>query len=253
MNPLAGTLDPYVTNTNPNTNGTFLAYLDNWSVEEKTTGLLHAVRIRLRASRNADRGNVGIRYVDTDTNSTGYTRVQQGSVITYPVDSIDGGYSQALPSMNLKVGLIPDVLVARFAAGKVMARPSPAQLAIRRSIDVVGFTGSRGNPSLLPFLATNYDLGLEWYFSEQNYASLAAFRKEISRFIINETSSEVNPNDGLTYQHHPASQRQRRSHHRWRSRAGCSTHSTFCPARSAASVCWLTTRTRRTRVSRRPT
>jgi TonB-dependent receptor len=101
--------------------------------------------------------------------------------------------------MNLKVGLIPDKLVARFAAAKVMARPSPSQLAIRRSLDVVGLTGSRGNPALLPFLATDYDLGLEWYFSDVNFASLAAFRKEISRFILNRTALEVSETDGLTY------------------------------------------------------
>jgi len=105
-----------------------------------------------------------------------------------------------LPSLNLKVGLIPDVLVARLAAGKVLARPSPSQLAIRLSRDIVGLTGSRGNPDLLPFLATNYDLGLEWYFSDTSFASLAVFRKDISRFILLQTQGEVNPNDGLTYQ-----------------------------------------------------
>ena len=62
-----------------------------------------------------------------------------------------------------------------------------------------GLTGSRGNPDLLPFLATNYDLGLEWYFSDTNYASLAIFRKEISRFILIRAVDEVNPNDGQTY------------------------------------------------------
>jgi TonB-dependent receptor len=199
VNPLAGTLDPYATNVNPNTNGTFLAYLDNWSVEEKTTGYFAQLGFNFPSLGMPINGNVGVRYVDTDTKSSGYTRVQQGSVITYPVGSIDGGYSQALPSMNLKVGLIPDVLIMRMAAGRVMARPSPGQLAIRRSTDIVGLTGSRGNPSLLPFLATNYDLGLEWYFSDQSYASLAGFRKKISRFIINETAAEVNQNDGLTY------------------------------------------------------
>jgi len=92
------------------------------------------------------------------------------------------------------------VLVARFAAGKVLARPSPSQLAIRLSRDVVGLTGSRGNPDLLPFLATNYDLGLEWYISDVSFASLAVFRKDISRFILLQTAPEQNPNDGQIYQ-----------------------------------------------------
>lgn len=199
VNPLAGNLDPFATNTNPNTQGTFISYLDNWSVEEKTTGYFTQVQFNFPDLALPLSGNVGVRYVDTDTSSTGYTRVQQGSVVTFPVGSIDGGYTQALPSMNLKLGLIPDTLVARFAAAKVMARPSPGQLAIRRSLDVVGLTGSRGNPALLPFLSTDYDLGVEWYFSEVSYASLAAFRREISRFILNQTAPEVSETDGLTY------------------------------------------------------
>ena len=198
-NPLAGTLDPYATNTNTNTQGTFLAYLDNWSVEEKTTGYFTQAQFEFPDLALPLSGNVGVRYVDTETNSSGYTRVQQGSVITFPVGSIDGGYTQALPSMNLKVSLLPETLVARFAAAKVMARPSPSQLAIRRSLDIVGLTGSRGNPALLPFLSTDFDLGLEWYFSAESYASLAAFRKEISRFILNQSQDEVSELDGRTY------------------------------------------------------
>ena len=200
VNPLAGNLDVDVPNTNPNTNGTFISYLDNWSVDEDTTGAYTQFDFRWDELKMPVSANVGVRYVQTDTRSTGYSRVQQGTVITFPTAEASGDYSQALPSLNLKVGLIPDVLVARLAAGKVMARPAPSQLAIRLSRDVIGLTGSRGNPDLLPFLATNYDLGLEWYFSQTNYASLAVFRKDISRFIINQTAPEVNPNDGLTYQ-----------------------------------------------------
>ena len=199
VNPLAGTLNPFATNTNLNTQGTFLSYLDNWKVEEKTTGYFTQAEFAFPGLALPLSGNVGVRYVDTNTSSSGYTRIQQGSVATFPLGSIDGGYTQALPSMNLKVGLIPETLVARLAAAKVMARPSPGQLAIRRSLDAVGLTGTRGNPSLLPFLSTDYDLGLEWYFSQVNYASVALFRKEISRFILNQTTAEVSENDGLTY------------------------------------------------------
>jgi iron complex outermembrane recepter protein len=203
VNPLAGSLNPYVTNTNINTLGTFLAYLDNWSVEEKTTGYFAQLQWEFPDLSMPFSGNAGIRYVDTSTNSSGYRRLQTGTtanpVITFVPDSQDGGYTQALPSLNMKLGLLPETLVARLSVGKVMARPSPAQLAIRRSFDIVGLAGSRGNPSLLPFLSTDYDLGLEWYFSQDNYASLALFRKEISRFILNRTGPEVNDVDGQTY------------------------------------------------------
>ena len=78
---------------------------------------------------------------------------------------------------------LSDQLVGRMTAGKVLARPNPSQLAFRRSLDAVGLTGSRGNPDLQPFEATQYDLGVEWYFSEDGFVSLTAFRKEISSFV----------------------------------------------------------------------
>jgi TonB-dependent receptor len=200
VNPLAGNLDVHVANTNPNTNGSFRSWLDNWTVEEKTTGLYTQFDFAWDDLAMPIAGNIGVRYVDTDTLSAGYTRVQQGTTITFPYDQIEGGYSETLPSMNLRIGFIPGKLVGRLSAGKVMARPAPSQLAIRLSRDVIGLTGSRGNPSLLPFLATNFDLGVEWYFDDASYASLAVFRKDISRFILNQTTAEVNPNDGQTYQ-----------------------------------------------------
>jgi iron complex outermembrane receptor protein len=84
-----------------------------------------------------------------------------------------------------------------MTAGKVMARPNPSQLAFRRSTDIVGLTGSRGNPDLLPFEAKQYDAGIEYYVSDVSYVSAAFFRTEISRFIINTATPEVI--DGLTY------------------------------------------------------
>jgi iron complex outermembrane recepter protein len=64
-------------------------------------------------------------------------------------------------------------------------------LAFRRTLDAaVNFTGSRGNPDLQPFEADQYDLGIEWYFSDDSYLSAAFFRKEISSFIQNVATDE---------------------------------------------------------------
>jgi iron complex outermembrane receptor protein len=127
-------------------------------------------------------GTLGVRYVDTETLSSGYNRIVTRTDTFFPRASRDGGYTKWLPSLNLRFDLTPD-LVGRMTAGKVLARPNPSQLALRRTIDGVGLTGSRGNPDLKPFEAVQYDLGVEWYFSEDGYVSAAAFRKEISSFI----------------------------------------------------------------------
>jgi iron complex outermembrane receptor protein len=190
------TMDPYGANTNAGTNGTFQNYLDTWSVEEKTkAGYLQAtfgwdeLPVPIHTT-------VGVRYFDTNTLSSGFNRVQQGTNITFPVASQSGGYNDWLPSVNVRFELT-DKLVGRLTAGDVMARPNPAQLAFRRSTDVVGLTGSRGNPDLLPFEARQYDAGLEYYFTDVNYVSLAYFKTEIGRFILNTSAPEVI--DGVTY------------------------------------------------------
>ena len=55
-----------------------------------------------------------------------------------------------------------------------MARPNPAQMAFRRSTDIIGLTGTRGNPDLLPFSAMQYDVGFEYYLSDVSYSPVAS-------------------------------------------------------------------------------
>lgn len=193
---IPGGLDPYAANPNPNTGGTFQNYLDTWEVEEETQAAYLQASFSFADLAVPVSGTLGARYVDTDTTSSGFNRVQQGSVVTFVPGSQEGGYSKWLPSLNMRFDL-SDALVGRLTAGKVLARPNPSQLALRRSTDIVGLTGSRGNPDLQPFEADQYDLGIEWYFSQDSFASAALFRKEISSFIVNEAAPEEV--DGIVY------------------------------------------------------
>jgi TonB-dependent receptor len=193
---IAGGLDPYGVNANPGTNGTFQNYLDTWEVEEKTNAAYVQASFNFADLAVPISGTLGVRYVDTDTSSSGFNRIVENGVATFEPGSRDGGYTKWLPSLNLRFDLT-DQLVGRMTAGKVLARPNPSQLALRRSTDIVGLTGSRGNPDLQPFEADQYDLGVEWYFSEDSYASAALFRKEISSFIVNESAPEEI--DGVVY------------------------------------------------------
>jgi TonB-dependent receptor len=189
-------MDPYGANANPGTNGTFQNYLDTWSVEEETlAGYLQAA-LAWDNDVVPVSALLGVRYYDTNTLSEGYNRVQQGAVVTFPTASQAGGYNDWLPSINVRFDFT-EKFVGRMTAGEVMARPNPSQLAFRRSTDIIGLTGSRGNPDLLPFQANQYDVGFEYYFSDVNYVSAAAFRTEISRFIVNTATPEVI--DGVTY------------------------------------------------------
>lgn len=198
--------DVYGVNPNPNTaekaggTGSFQAFLDTWSVEEKTKSAYVQAAFDFRDLPVPISGTLGVRVVDTKTVSTGYNRTTGpggGAPVNFVKGSQEGGYTKTLPSLNLRFEFIPNTLIGRAAASKVMARAAPSQLALRRSIDVVGLTGSRGNPDLQPFEATAYDAGLEWYFSRDSFISATYFRKEISSFIINQAAPETI--DGTTY------------------------------------------------------
>ena len=188
-----GSLDPHAFNPNPGTNNSYQNFLDTWEVEEKTRAAYVQGSFGFPDLAIPISGTLGVRYVDTETLSTGYDRIQTGVApnvqVSFPRAASEGGYTKWLPSLNMRFDL-SDQWVGRLTAGKVLARPNPSQLAFRRSLDAVGLTGSRGNPDLQPFEATQYDLGVEWYFSEDGYASLTAFRKEISSFVLNTSTLE---------------------------------------------------------------
>jgi TonB-dependent receptor len=194
-----GNIDPYAANPNAGTNNSYQNFLDTWEVEEKTNAAYLQGSFKFDELAIPISGTVGVRYVDTETMSAGFNRLNLGGGnVTFPRASRDGGYTKWLPSLNLRFDLADD-LVGRMTAGKVLARPNPSQLALRRTLDSVGFTGSRGNPNLQPYEATQYDLGLEWYFSQDGFVSATAFRKEISAFVVNTSVSEEidgSPGDG---------------------------------------------------------
>lgn len=185
-----GNIDPHAFNPNGETNNSYQNYLDTWEVEEKTNAAYVQGSFKFDGLAIPISGTLGVRFVDTDTLSLGYNRLRERpGVVTFPRASRAGGYTKWLPSLNLRFDLRDD-LVGRMTAGKVLARPNPSQLAFRRSLDSVGFTGSRGNPELKPYEATQYDLGLEWYFSQDGFLSATAFRKEISEFVVNTSVME---------------------------------------------------------------
>jgi TonB-dependent receptor len=128
------------------------------------------------------RGDVGVRYVETDLTSTGLQVVNNANV---PV-TVDRKYDDTLPAVNLVLEPIQDLLV-RAAFSKVMSRPPLASLSPGGSIG--GFSTppsvTFGNPDLEPFRADAYDLSVEWYFTEEALVALALFRKDIDSFVVN--------------------------------------------------------------------
>ncbi|MCP8889656.1 TonB-dependent receptor [Sphingomonas faeni] len=140
------------------------------------------------------RGDVGVRYAHTRQTSSGHA--DNGTVAT-PV-SFERSYDNALPALNLVAELTPK-LQMHVAASKVITRPSLADLAPRLTINSnpTVLTAVGGNPELKPFEAWQYDGTLEWYFAPGSALIAAAFYKDITTFVFQQTGNFVL--DGQTY------------------------------------------------------
>jgi TonB-dependent receptor len=144
-------------------------------------------------------GNAGVRYITFERISSGYLSDTQ------PTAS-KSRFGYWLPSANVALSLRRD-LTFRVAAAKVVARPSLSDVGVSFVPLFVSRTGSRGNPGLRPFEATQYDATLEWYFAPSSALTVAGFYKNVDSFTLNRTQSEfipglseqIDPSTGQTY------------------------------------------------------
>jgi TonB-dependent receptor len=155
-------------------------------------------------------GNIGTRYVITDTQATGFMTLAHtgvtsaydpatnpNAIVTTTValnTSLEDDSKDWLPATNLNLWLMRDKLVLRYYQGKVMSRPPVANVLPsgtctiddRNDADVNGTsdnpntcTGRVGNPGLKPFKGDNKNLTLEWYPTEDLMFSVAHYRNKI--------------------------------------------------------------------------
>lgn len=154
--------------------------------------------------------NFGVRYEDTQYTSSGASRTVisakpngagQNIIEVSPVVpvSFDGAYTDILPSLNARLNVTDD-LILRFAASRVMTRPTLSDLSPRQSIQTNpgNETIKRGNPDLQPFRATQMEGGVEWYFANTSLLSFAAFYKNIDSFVTLVTTPQKV--DEITFQ-----------------------------------------------------
>lgn len=154
--------------------------------------------------------NVGLRYEDTDYTSSGASRQVlsarptgggQNTIVVSPVQPISfrGKYHDWLPSINARLNVTDDFIL-RFAASKVLTRPTLSDLSPRQTIQTNpgNETIRRGNPDLQPFRAKQVEAGAEWYFAPGSLISAAAFYKDIQSFVTLTTTPQLV--DQVTFQ-----------------------------------------------------
>jgi TonB-dependent receptor len=143
-------------------------------------------------------GSVGVRVSQVRTKSTGFQQI--GGTGPYLPALARNKYTDILPSINLTASLTEDQLL-RFGAAISVARPPLDALTTGFGLSVVEPnrqpTGSGGNPLLKPFKAHQFDISYENYFHEESLFALAAYYKDVKRYIG--TGQELQNINGIDY------------------------------------------------------
>ena len=154
-------------------------------------------------------GNIGLRYVDTETISTNHTSTftvttdEDGAIEDVQVDPVDindvhfvghvSSYSNLLPSINVVIEPHEEFQI-RLAAGQTMTRPQFPDLG--EALEITGgpkaddpasagnpIEATAGNPFLEAYKSTQFDASFEWYPNEDTTVTIGYFYKDIDGFV----------------------------------------------------------------------
>ena len=140
-----------------------------FDIKEKTDALY------LQANFEAGifRGNVGLRYLQTDIKSVANSELD--GVVT-PTTSTSS-YDFVLPRFNLVADVHEDVVI-RAGWSKDIRRPDFDDLSSAFTFSTSPNPAvDLGNPGLKPEEVTSFDLSAEWYFSPASVVSIGYFHK----------------------------------------------------------------------------
>lgn len=177
----------------------------NWNIQEAA----HAAYVQADFDTGRMRGNFGLRYVRTESDSGGYTCINQtasgcGTTAAdweWVVASKD--YDNWLPSANVAIDVADD-LILRLSAAQVIARPNFADMSNYFWLSDQILTGGGGNPDLNPYESLNLHASLEWYFQPEAILAAEIFYKDIDNYILQATAPEQHFNQArqevTTYQ-----------------------------------------------------
>lgn len=139
------------------------------------------------------RGNIGLRYVKTDT-AADFRNFFDTSMLARE----ESDYSDWLPSFNLALNLTDDVIL-RMSSAKVISRPNYTFMNPAASTNITTRQITRGTVKLDPFRASQSDIGIEWYFNEESLLSATIFNKDIRSFIIQGANKSRIDNGGVEF------------------------------------------------------
>jgi TonB-dependent receptor len=132
--------------------------------------------LRVEATKGTYRAN--IQSADADGNPI------------YTPDVAEHDYTNFFPDLNLKYRLT-EQMILRAAFSTAIARPGFEQISAAKSIDVADGLLSEGNPSLKPTTGRSFDLSAEYYMPDGGLATVGAFYKSFSDYIVQTIQSDV--------------------------------------------------------------
>lgn len=181
-------IDPELVNSNPQLvldtlNDAITAHGGSNPIDEPTsstsaffdiTETTNALYAQANFEAGIFRGNLGLRYVETEVDSVG-NRVTNNTVER---TSTSGSYDFLLPRINLVATPAEDVVI-RAAWSQDIFRPDFDALSTSFSFDTSPNPAVQlGNPGLEPLEITSFDISAEWYFAPSAVVSLGYYRKE---------------------------------------------------------------------------
>ncbi|WP_394205827.1 TonB-dependent receptor [Shewanella waksmanii] len=166
---------------------------NTWQVEEEVTTFYVKADFETELGDMPLTGNFGVQAVQTNQSSNGKA-VQDVNGNLEVVDSYgEDDYLEWLPSMNISLGLTDSQRIV-FAAARTMSRARMDQMNASASFNYdptgpggIYYTGSSGNPQLKPWMANQFDLSYENYFSDQGYFAIAAYYKKLENTVYTDT------------------------------------------------------------------
>jgi TonB-dependent receptor len=162
----------------------------HFDITEDTTALYGQFHYGFDVASFPVDGLVGARVVSTSSELNGY-EVNAVTKAVSPV-VIDSDDTNVLPNASARIKFADD-LIGRINASKTLTRPAFADLnpamSIREPIagQIQQGTGSGGNPYLVPYISTNVDIALEWYFAKDSSVSATAFKRNFDDTVLQKT------------------------------------------------------------------
>ncbi|MBE1159568.1 TonB-dependent receptor [Dyella acidiphila] len=178
-------------------------YFDNtWAVQQQNS----AAYLQANFGTDNVHGNLGIRFVHTEFDSSGYNVPSACSAAdTFDCYFPNGfgwvtsktSYNNWLPSVNVAWNVAPDFIVRGAASETISYAPFNQMAPYFEANDTV-LTGAGGNPNLKPYRSANFDASAEWYFNDESMFAASVFYKDVLNYIVNAATTQTRINGSWT-------------------------------------------------------